>query len=1512
MQAAMTLALIMTCAAAWAEDVQTYYIDENGMRHDVTATVLTGTGALTANQWYVVNSDVTINSNSGERISCGGNINLILADGKTFTISSNNIHGIIETSCSLNIYGQENGTGMLNVTATGTSGFAIYAYDDVNIVGGKVTANSDLGYGIYSGYGNITISGGQVSASGGNGNFGIVAPNNLTLGWRKTTDYVYVNSYYHSNIKVKDGLTFTDGTTTYSGTLDYNQINAINGKTLTPFFSNDFSVNAEGTEYTIHTATGWGVFCEYINDGESFNGKTVKLVADIGTTTNPIIRMASSEGHKFKGTFDGEGHTLTINYSGSDLYIAPFRVVSDYATFRDLTVAGTINSSAANAGGLIGELYGDITVEHCTSNVDITSTGGQVGGFIGLCKYKATFNDCLSSAVIHSSGVQNGGFVGYSWSAGDGTHAMSFTGCLFNGKLLQIDGKGSSNGGFIGWKGESQIVTITNCLVDPAALAEGETMANGSGATFARGWNDNATALNSYYITPFGAAQAKQTHSITAGENVTVANAGTATAYATSGITCYGTGVKYNDVLYAGNQDQVSLSLNHSDLTGYTFIGYTVDYGNLSGNDTDGYTLTMTDNDVTITAEYCAIPANFHIVGEIGKHSVTVDWDNELGETFEYALVLGHDIELTTVTYDGTTNASEMTWNNLNSDNDYTIVLRKQCSTDHYSQAIALEFHTAEACPAPTLALVDNSITSHGATVSWTGSSDSYTLQIVSAVSTETVTLVSEGFEGGTMPEGWSMVGNGTWKVGTGNYFEGSLNTAHTGSYNAKATHNNNGDKTYLLMPALDLSQAFSATISLWYSNEEWGNWTDRFGVYYRVDGGTWNELFYTSTSHATWTEIQNLALPNLAANYEIGFLFEDDWGNGVTVDDVVITAVVPQNQWTDIASNATSPYTFNNLEPETTYYVRVIGNCGDDGNSDPSNLVGFTTDVPCPAPTLALVDNSITSQGATMSWTGSSESYILEYAEGISPLTWNTVSSNASSPYTFDNLNPATTYSVRVTGNCGSEGNSLPSNVVSFTTDCVPVVVDALHPFFEDFAGADFPPSCWDAPTDASNSSCHWGLFHWHNHTENGFNCACSTPIINYGDVYLVMPDLQISNKGDAARLTFWSYYDYLSLHINGSNSTVVLLSGDTETELWALDFNGVQGNTWYETTIDLTAYMGQTISLAFKYEGNAGHTWYVDDVEVTVTASIFTKDIVGYGDNNNVKTGWYLIASPLDGSTLVTDVDNLTNETYDLYYFDQTGGNNGAEWKNHKAHPEFTSLVSGQGYLYANSEDVTLTFTGKPYSGESKVTLSKTNTHLGQWNLIGNPLGTNATLGDKPFYIMNESGTEIIAADNDHSVIAPMQGVFVQANEDGETVTFAAQTRSSESANEDLVLNLAQNGSTVIDRAIVRMGDGQTLPKFQIRENSSKLYITQGGKDYAIVSVGRDAARHVSTMDVNFKAKENGEYTITVNPEGVEMAYLHLIDNMMGMDVDLLTPNGRRKALRLYIHLHRQDNGL
>ena len=149
-------------------------------------------------------------------------------------------------------------------------------------------------------------------------------------------------------------------------------------------------------------------------------------------------------------------------------------------------------------------------------------------------------------------------------------------------------------------------------------------------------------------------------------------------------------------------------------------------------------------------------------------------------------------------------------------------------------------------------------------------------------------TALEEGFEGGTMPDGWTSEGDNTWTVGTGDY---SASTgAHTGDYNAKITHVSRGDETYLVTPAMDLSGATQATLNFSYVNRVWAGDIDELGVYYRVNGGSWNELFYTSDSHATWTESGDIALAGLAANYQIGFLMVDDYGYGVGIDDVVVT----------------------------------------------------------------------------------------------------------------------------------------------------------------------------------------------------------------------------------------------------------------------------------------------------------------------------------------------------------------------------------------------------------------------------------------------------------------------------------------------------------------------------------------------------------------------------------------------------------------------------------------------
>ena len=348
----------------------------------------------------------------------------------------------------------------------------------------------------------------------------------------------------------------------------------------------DFSVNDAGTEFTIHTATGWGVFCDRLaayGGKDFFSGKTVKLGADI-----TVSRMAGSDHHDFCGTFDGDGHTLTFNYGtsgsyASDEYAAPFHYVSNVgstaAAFRNLHVAGHIYTSAKYAAGLIAQHWGTVNVENCRV-----------------------------STVIHSS------------VNGDGTHGgfeavnigvLNITGCVFDGKLLTTNGTDNC-GGFVGWH-NGGTTNISNSLYAPAAIATGEreagpgTAGQNPSATFGR--NAVNSIANSYYTRTLGTAQGKQAHSITASGNATLVHAGVATEYSVSGITAYKSGddftsgILYDNVLYAGSGDAVSLTLGNSATpTADAPAGYQYgDYSVSGGATLSGSTLTMADEDVTVS-----------------------------------------------------------------------------------------------------------------------------------------------------------------------------------------------------------------------------------------------------------------------------------------------------------------------------------------------------------------------------------------------------------------------------------------------------------------------------------------------------------------------------------------------------------------------------------------------------------------------------------------------------------------------------------------------------------------------------------------------------------------------------------------------------------------------------------------------------------------------------------------------------------------------------------------------
>ena len=524
----------------------------------------------------------------------------------------------------------------------------------------------------------------------------------------------------------------------------------------------------------------------------------------------------------------------------------------------------------------------------------------------------------------------------------------------------------------------------------------------------------------------------------------------------------------------------------------------------------------------------------------------------------------------------------------------------------------------------------------------------------------------------------------------------------------------------------------------------------------------------------------------------------------------------------------------------------------------------------------------------ATLSWTagGAETAWNVQY-KMVSESDWSEPIAVNETSYTLTGLQRATAYEARVQANCSVEDQSDWSNPISFETECGIWTIDAANALMEDFNEEAFPPICWQK-VNFNEMGVTNG---WSRSTNNNLDSQGAVTSDFKYETWLFLPHLHLD--GDAALAfdnLFTSGTNYVPCSIMLSttpnmNVEDIKTEGFIEanfTELWTADENNLPATKTNET-INLSSYSGQDVYIAFRYEGNNSNSqivWWIDNVQVYV-GEIFTKDITAYSGNG----GYYLIASPV-GEVNPENITNMLSNNYDLYRFNQSApvvNGISLEWENYKQ--ESFSLGPGKGYLYANDHDVTLQFTGTPYNGESTITLTKTDiVDWSGWNLVGNPFAQTAYI-TKAFYTMNGTGSEVVAGTGNS--IEAMEGIFVIAEQNNEEMTFS--TTQPAGQNQQLVINVthdrgASTGSAAIDRAIVRFDEGGQLPKFQLFESSTKLYIPQGNSDFAIV---RSAAE--GEMPVNFKASENGTYTISVNTETVEMDYLHLIDNMTGTDVDL-----------------------
>ena len=173
----------------------------------------------------------------------------------------------------------------------------------------------------------------------------------------------------------------------------------------------------------------------------------------------------------FTGTFDGNGHTVTLDITASTANVGLFSKLAGGAVVKNVKVDGTVSGTEGVAG--IAAQANGATISGCINCAIISATGRYVGGIVGKLR-GGTVENCYNTGAISSSrdrkGVNLGGIAGYIDSNG------SVKNC-YNSGTTSATADTSNYAAIAGWCDNS---TVTNCYYLDTTASAG---ANGNSQT---------------------------------------------------------------------------------------------------------------------------------------------------------------------------------------------------------------------------------------------------------------------------------------------------------------------------------------------------------------------------------------------------------------------------------------------------------------------------------------------------------------------------------------------------------------------------------------------------------------------------------------------------------------------------------------------------------------------------------------------------------------------------------------------------------------------------------------------------------------------------------------------------------------------------------------------------------------------------------------------------------------------------------------------------------------------
>lgn len=377
--------------------------------------------------------------------------------------------------------------------------------------------------------------------------------------------------------------------------------------------------NADENTTFIYSETDFRLFAMSVNNGETYKGKTVKLMSNIDLANKEWTPIGNSN-NKFQGTFNGQNFPISnLNVGESTLSnVGLFGFTTD-GSIKNVHVHNADVDGRLNVGVIAGTPYTS-TYENIKVTGDVTVDGfAYVGGLFGKNVYANVNNltvDVTEESYVKANSVENGvayrtyvgGVMGF---VGEGSHVISnvtsnidvlgstidvggitgiahygntFENCVSSGDVTlysyEDEGTQYEIGGIAGvWNNGGSDVTINNCEFTGTLKA-----INSNGEVFKGSFFNNGLVGKAYDNTGTGkliinnkeqantlTALVRVLESLNAGETFTLESDITGDAASSNG---YGaTGISVKGIEFDGNGH--TLTVNNANSTWDSVISTT-------------------------------------------------------------------------------------------------------------------------------------------------------------------------------------------------------------------------------------------------------------------------------------------------------------------------------------------------------------------------------------------------------------------------------------------------------------------------------------------------------------------------------------------------------------------------------------------------------------------------------------------------------------------------------------------------------------------------------------------------------------------------------------------------------------------------------------------------------------------------------------------------------------------------------------------------------------------------